>query len=74
MNINDCVTSESNLLFWRLDIAYFGEKMNKFLCPCWSRKEDGDPATRPATQINKITQLRTENTVTVLICVIISIV
>ena len=43
------------------------EKKNEliFLCPCWSRKEDGDPATRPATQICEITQLQTQNTKTV---------
>ena len=30
-----------------------------------SRKKDGDPATRPAKQINQIIQLRTQNIKTV---------
>ena len=58
-----CVTSKSNLLFWRLEVAYFREKNELiFLCLCWSCTVDGDPATRPTTQINNITQLRTQNT------------
>ena len=43
-----CVTSESNLLYWRLEVAYFREKNELiFLCLCWSCTVDGDPATRP---------------------------
>ena len=34
-------------LFWRM-------KGTNFFYPCWPRKEDGDPATRATTQINKI--------------------
>ena len=57
------MTSESNLLFWRLEVAYFREKKwTNFLCLCWSCTVDGDPSTRPTTQINNITQLRTQNT------------
>ena len=41
------------------------EKGFKFWWPCQSREIDGDPASRPAEQINKIIQLRTQNIKTV---------
>ena len=57
---------EWNLLLWGLELAYFREKNFKFWWPCRSREINGDPATRPVKQINKIIQSRTQNIKTVL--------
>ena len=46
-----------NLLFWRLDLASVREKKDLIWWPCQSPEKDGDPATRPVKQINKIIQL-----------------
>ena len=55
--------SECNLLFWRLDLAYFrGKKDLTFDDLAGSVKKTAIPQhARPPKQINKITQLRTQN-------------
>ena len=58
---------ECNLLFWRLDLAYFrGKKDLTFGDLAGPVKKIAIPQhARPPKQINKITQLRTQNIKTV---------
>ena len=45
---------------WTLPILNGNKKRSSFWWPSRSRKEAGDPSTRPAIQLRKITQLQTK--------------